>query len=189
MSSVQDKIDKFRLNCYEMATHEENELSFAIDEKINKNIEDEIDLYQKEANAKYEKKSKKLEQNYNCQIFDEENMARHAVIDAENEIKNDLKRTVTGKIKEFVNSEAYKNFLIKNISNALNKLRIEDGDVVKINITNEDFNKYKDEIKNQFNFEIGEISDKNIGGAICINESKNISINNTLKILIEENVS
>ena len=115
-------------------------------------------------------------------------MARHAVIDAENEIKNDLKRTVTGKIKEFANSEAYKNFLIKNISNALNKLRIGDGDVVKINITNEDFNKYKDEIKNQFNFEIGEISDKNIGGAICINESKNISINNTLKILIEENV-
>lgn len=188
MSSIQDKIDIFRSNCYEMAKDEANELSISIEEKINKNIEEEVELYKQESNKKYEKKSRKLEQNYNCQIFKEENIAKHSIIDAENKIKNDLKITVTNKIKDFVNSEDYKSFLINNISSALDKLKIENGDVIKINITNNDFEKYKDEIKGQFDFEVLEISNKNIGGSICVNESKNISINNTLKILIEENL-
>lgn len=188
MSSIQDKIDTFRLNCYEMATNDANKLSETIEEKINKNIKEEIELYKEEASRKYEKKYKKLEQSYNCQIFDEENMARHAIMDVEDTIKKDLKDTVTEQIKKFVNSEIYKSFLFKNISSAINKLNIENGNIIKINITGNDFNKYKDEIKDKFNFEVDAISNRNIGGSICINESKNISINNTLRILIEENL-
>ena len=188
MSSIQDKIDTFRLNCFEMATNEANQLSASIEERINKNIKDEIELYTKESNERYEKKSKKLEQNYNCQIFDERNTARHAIIDAENEIKNDLKNTVTDKIKAFVNSEDYEKYLINNITSALNKLKIENGDIVKINITECDFNNYKTKINDNFSYVVDKISNKNIGGSICVNESKNISIDNTLKTLIEENL-
>lgn len=188
MSSIQDKIDTFRLNCYEMATNDANELSETIEEKINKNIKEEVELYKEKSNRKNEKKYRKLEQNYNCRIFDEENMARHAIMDVEDMIKKDLKDTVTEQIKEFVNSEIYKSFLFKNISSAINKLNIEDGNIIKINITDNDFNKYKDEIRDKFNFKVDVISNTNIGGSICVNESKNISINNTLKILIEENL-
>lgn len=188
MSSIQEKIDTFRLNCYEMAVNDANELSASIEEKINKNIKDEIEVYEQEASKKCEKKSRRLEQNYNSQIFDEQNMARHAVIDAENAIKEDLRTTVTHKIKEFVNSEAYKNFLINNINKSLTKLKINGGDIIKIGITTDDFSKYKAEIEEKFNAQAEEISNKNIGGSICVNESKNISVNNTLKTLIEENL-
>ena len=35
MSSIQEKIDIFRSNCYEMAVNDANELSASIEEKIN----------------------------------------------------------------------------------------------------------------------------------------------------------
>lgn len=188
MSSIQEKIDIFRSNCYEMAVNDANELSASIEEKINKNIKDEIEVYEQEASIKCEKKTRKLEQKYNCQIFDEQNIARHAIIDAENAIKDDLRETVTHRIKEFVDSEEYKDFLINNIKTSLRKLKINEGNIIRIGVTINDFTKYKAEIEEKFNAKVEEISNKNIGGSICVNEDKNISINNTLKTLIEENL-
>ena len=60
MSSIQEKMDKFQYNCYEMAKIEANNLSQEIEEKIDKNIKDEINLYREESNEKYEKKERKL---------------------------------------------------------------------------------------------------------------------------------
>lgn len=188
MSSIQEKIDTFRLNCYEMAVNDANQLSASIEEKIKQNIKDEVELYEKEANEKCEKKLRKLEQNYNCQIFEEQNAARHSVIEAENEIKDDLKATVISKIKEFTNTQSYTNFLINNIKESLSKLKIEEEDQIKIEITTNDMSKYKKEIEEKFNAKVEEMSNKNIGGSICVNESKKISINNTLQTLIEENL-
>ena len=187
MSSIQEKIDKFQLNCYDIAKNEANKLTVEIEEKIDKNIKDEIRLYKKDSELKYERRANQIEQNYNCDVYDAENKAKHIIIEKKDNIKKDLQNEVIKRIKEFIKSYDYQYYLINNIDEAIQNLKIEEGDVVTIGITPEDYNVYQGEIKNKFGYSINTILSKNLGGSICINESKKISINNTLKTLIEEN--
>lgn len=107
-----------------------------------------------------------------------------------NEFKQSLKQDVNSKVEleicKFVDTFEYKNFLLKTIDKTLSK--INKSEDIKVYITEKDFDKFKDEIQNTFSVKVEKIENENIGGCIVIDTTNHVSINNTLKINIEEKI-
>lgn len=188
MSSVEDKVNKFREKCCQMAMNDSNVLSYKINEEIEKNIKEELAEYQEEMEKEHKKRIEKLIQNHNCEVFQIENNARYQVIKKEEELQQRMKSNIISKIKDYVKSDKYKEFLNRNICETVNNLNVKENDNVLIKLTSVDLEKYGNEMKQRFNFSFEVMPEDNIGGSIGINKTQNILIDNSLKTAIEDNV-
>ena len=186
MIDIDNKIKKFQNNCIETATREANSLKESIDNKINSKIEDEIASYREEAVRKYNRQISKLEKNYNSKIYELNNNSNISILNKRRELSDTLKLEVKLQILNFVNSDKYFEFLIDNIKSSILEIGKHGESLVKIYLTQNDKDKYENKISSYFNFDIDSISNDFIGGSICVGVTKNISIDNTLKTLIEE---
>lgn len=186
MSSNEEKLENFQKNCYDMADLESKTIMDKINNEINDDINQELKEYEKEMAKKYEEKIKRLEQKYNTDIFNLNNDARYKVVEKENEAKNEIKREVVKKIMLFKQTDEYFAFLTRNINQAMENLKIENGDNVKLYLVKSDIEKYKEPLQSQFGYEFKLLDEENIGGSKCVNETKKIAIDNTLKTLINE---
>lgn len=188
MVDIENKIIKFQNNCIETATREANSLKEIINDKVNSKIEDELASYREEALKKYNRQVDKLEKSYNSKIFELNNNYKIAILNKQKQLLQNLKLEVTLQVLNFVNSDKYLEFLIQNIKHSILELGKQGESLVKIYITQNDKDKYENKIYSCFNFDIDVISNDFIGGSICVGSTKNISIDNTLKTLIEEQV-
>ena len=185
MDDIKQKLKRFEESCLNTARIEAEETVSQIDKKISENIKQDIQEYEEEKQKEYEKKIIKLEHNYNSKIFQLNNDARHAILQKEEELKKEMLSEIVDKLRVFVGSEKYEEFLIKNINKSKEKLNFENADEISIYVTRNDKEKYGAKLKDVFSCNLYGIDDSYIGGAICTNETKKISVDNTIKELLE----
>lgn len=186
MSSIDEKIKKFKETCSYMASEESKILSNQIDEEIEKNIKEEIAEYEAERKKEHLKKMERLEQKHNTELFQTDNNARYEILKKEKELKEKLYNKIINKIVEFTNGNKYKDFLNKNIKQTIVNLKIEEGNDAVLRITKKDMEKFGKELKSNYDVKFETIEDSNYGGSIGINTSKQILIDNSLKTQVEE---
>ena len=189
MSTISEKISKFKETCSQMAINESNVLTNTINEEIEKNIKEEVLEYEKEKKKEHIKKIERLEQKHNSEIFQTENNARYEVLKKEDELKERLYNKVLNKIVEFTKGNEYKEYLKKNIEQTINSLNVEENDRINIKITNKDMNLFGKDLSSKYNIQFETIEDSYIGGSIGINSDKQILIDNTLKTQIEDSLN
>lgn len=190
MDSIDDKLKKFQKNCYDMATEDANNISSHIESLISANTNEKIKVYEEKYKKDYEKKAQKLEQDYNSKIFNLANKTKHDILELNEKYINNLKDMVQKEILKFVVSSNYYDFLEKNVEQSLDKLNITPSDNITIQINKKDFLKYNKKLKDKFNYKIENLTNKKIiGGSICINCTKQILIDNSLDIIIDEKIN
>lgn len=190
MDSIDDKLKKFQKNCYDMATEDANNISSHIESLISANTNEKIKVYEEKYKKDYEKKAQKLEQDYNSKIFNLANKTKHDILELNEKYINNLKDMVQKEILKFVVSSNYYDFLEKNVEQSLDKLNITPSDNITIQINEKDFLKYNKKLKDKFNYKIENLTNKKIiGGSICINCTKQILIDNSLDIIIDEKIN
>lgn len=186
MIDINKKIDKIEKNCYETARKEYKFLKEENDNIISEKVLDKVNSYKEELAKKYANEISKIEREYNRNLFDYEMDERVKINEFKQSLKQDINSKVELEICKFVDTFEYKNFLLKTIDKTLSK--INKSEDIKVYITEKDFDKFKDEIQNTFSVKVEKIENENIGGCIVIDTTNHISINNTLKINIEEKI-
>ena len=89
-------------------------------------------------------------------------------------------------LEKFTNSNEYENYLINNIDITLKN--IQNHENATIFITEKDYKKYGEFIKNKYNLNIETMDNDHIGGIIIVDKFSKISIDNTMKNAIEEKI-
>lgn len=186
MIDINKKIDKIEKNCYETARKEYKFLKEENDNIISEKVLDKVNSYKEELAKKYANEISKIEREYNRNLFDYEMDERVKINEFKQSLKQDVNSKVELEICKFVDTFEYKNFLLKTIDKTLSK--INKSEDIKVYITEKDFDKFKDEIQNTFSVKVEKIENENIGGCIVIDTTNHVSINNTLKINIEEKI-
>lgn len=186
MSSIKEKIKKFETNCLDMSDIESRNLEEQIEKEIEEKIKEEIEEYKKDVSSTLERKIRRLEKNYNSEVFEINNDARKKIIEKKEELNKEIKEELKSKMIKFTDQKEYETFLTNNIKQAIKILNLKENDILEIGLTSKDTNKFQNIIKEQFKADIFIINDKYIGGAICNNVTQNISVNNTLDTISEE---
>lgn len=186
MIDINKKLDKIEKNCYETARKEYKFLKEENDSIIFEKALDKVNSYKEELAKKYTNEISKIEREYNRNLFDYEMNERVKINEFKQNLKEDINSKVELEICKFVDTFEYKNFLFKTIEKTLSK--ISKNEYIEVYVTEKDFNKFKDEIKSNFNIKLEKIENENIGGCIVIDTINHISINNTLKTNIEEKI-
>lgn len=186
MIDVNKKLDKIEKSCCEIAKKENSFLKEENDNIISEKVLEKVNLYKEELAKKYISEMNKIERDYNRNLFDYEINERIKINDFKQILKDSINSKVENELLIFVNSFEYKDYLFKIINKTLEK--IEANEHTKIYVTEHDFDRFKEDIKNTFFLEVDKISNENIGGCVIINSINKVSINNTLKTNIEEKI-
>lgn len=186
MIDVNKKLDKIKKSCCEIAKKENSFLKEENDNIISEKVLEKVNLYKEELAKKYISEMNKIERDYNKNLFDYEINERIKINDFKQILKDSINSKVENELLIFVNSFEYKDYLFKIINKTLEK--IEANEHTKIYVTEHDFDRFKEDIKNTFLLEVDKISNENIGGCVIINSINKVSINNTLKTNIEEKI-
>ena len=147
MDVINQKLKKFEESCLNTARMDAEETVNQINNKISENIKQEIQDYEEEKQKEYEKKIIKLEHNYNSKVFQLNNDAKHAILQKKEELKKEIMTEIVEKLKVFVQSEKYEEFLIKNINKSREKLNIENTDKISIYLTKNDKKRYETKLE------------------------------------------
>lgn len=187
MENVSQIIEKFKMSCFNMANNEAEEMSRQIEASLNENINQEIKEYEKEKQKEYEKKLIKLEHNFNSDVYEANYKAKQAVMKKKEELEEEIKKEFTDIVNVFLASDKYENFLISNIHQAMQNLKVDSSDEISIYIIKKDKEKFESRLKKIFECNVLELEDSYIGGALLVNETKNILVNNTIAEQINSN--
>ena len=166
-----------------MANNEANEMSKQIDFSLNENINQEIKEYEKEKQKEYEKKLIKLEHNFNSCIYEANYKAKQKLNQRKKEFEEEIKKEFIKIVEIFMDSDQYEEFLIKNIRQAMERLNIETNDEISIFVIKKDKERFEKKIQKIFECSVLELEDSYIGGALLVNQTKNILVNNTIAII------
>ena len=189
MNDIKNKIEELREDCIREANIEADEMNKNIDEKIENDIKEQLDEYSKKQRIRYDREMKGFEKQYNIKKYELEKNSKMNLLEKQKEIIIDLINSVEKKMKDFVHSEKYFDYLVKNINNSLNKIGSKTNSVI-IYITDYDYNRYSNMLSASFkDYTIKTISDKNIGGCKCLDKDSNIIIDNTISLLIRERIN
>ncbi len=183
MSSIDEKFGKFERSCLDMARLEAYELKVNMNKKIQERIEDEVNQYKKDADNKYVNKLNKMEKKFNSDIYVAELDYKKTILSNKYIILQDIKKEVQNKLKIFVNSNEYLEYLEKNIISVMENLQ---GDSYEIYITENDYNKYKDIITQKYNCTLKIAENEIIGGCLAIDKLNNVAIDNSIRNCLEE---
>ncbi len=165
-----------------------------LEEQYNAKLQKSKDEVDKEAKSIIETARKKVEagrleiQSKTKIIIKKESM------EVKEKYFNILMSHLKDKLDEFVVSEMYKNYLLKNIYQFNQEIKSINGDELLIYLTKKDNEKFssliKQEIDSTHNFKsiiFKEIDDSIIGGIIIDFPQKNLRIDMTVKSVLEEN--
>ena len=105
------------------------------------------------------------------------------------EITEDFKKELENKIIQFVSSEKYRDFLMKNILFTIKNMEESNMDNIHLFITNNDIANYGELIKDKIKLsKIEVMDDENLGGCQILNKKSKVMIDNTLKLAINEQI-
>ena len=188
MNDIKSKLEDLRADCIMQAKNEADEMNRNIDEKVENDIKEQIEEYSKKQKIRFDREIKGLEKQYNTKKYELEKNSKMNLIKKQKEIIFDLINSVEMKMKDFVQSEKYFDYLINNINNSLNKIGSKSNNVI-IYITNYDNSRYSNILLENFkDYTIETISDNNIGGCKCLDKNSNVIIDNTISLLIREKI-
>lgn len=186
MIEVDKKIEKIKKNCLETAKKENVALKQENDSICNQKVDEMINDYKDELSKKYSNDLNKIEREYNKNLFDFEMQERMKLNNIKKEVQNKITEEVMNELEKFTNSNEYENYLINNIDITLKN--IQNHENATIFITEKDYKKYGEFIKNKYNLNIETMDNDNIGGIIIVDKFSKISIDNTMKNAIEEKI-
>ena len=190
MGTVNEKLAKFKIDCINQASKDAEDLQLKLRNEINLQVSEELEPFNKKQEIKFNKSMKNLEKEFRANCYKLEVDARQQIIQRQDEIKADFKKSLEDKILKFVKTKKYETFLIKSIVETMNKIeRFNNNKDMVLYLTKRDKKNYEDIINKTFdNIKIETIDDSYIGGCKCINKESNIYVDNTLKLAIEEQV-
>ena len=189
MDEPKEMLEELREGCIMQAKQEANEMSQQIDQKMEQEIQEQMDEYEKKQNFRLQRELKRLEKKFNSQKFEIDKEAKVAFLEKQNDIRKACIQAIEEKMKNFVQTEEYREFLLKNIRSAIEKTNGDENGhhFVKISITEQDNEKYANDIKQVFpDIELATIPNRWIGGCQCFHKISNVMIDNTIKSLIQE---
>ena len=184
---IDKKIEKIEKSCMESAKRELKELEDENNSRVDNEVETRINEYKDELALRYTEELKKLEREYNKKTYEYEMSSRVKINKFKENLKSDITNRVTNEIWLFVDSNQYEDYLYNSIDKVL-KEKSFDVTSSKVFITDKDYERFSENIKNRFKVEIEKISNENIGGCIIINSNLNISVDNTIRTTIEEKI-
>ena len=182
--NIEEKLIDFKNSVEELSNKDFLEIKKKVEAEINDSISQEIQKYEKKKQAIYDKNAQNMEKNCNKKIYNYEIDCKKKIIAEEKMLREKIKERCIAKLKEFVNQEQYKEYLVNNINTTFYK--IEDKNLVDIYLTKNDIEKYGDEFRITYNSRIIEMPDSYIGGCIVANETKGVFIDNTLLNMLNE---
>ena len=139
---------------------------------------------------RFEREMNKIEKDYYAQRFSLETEVKQKLIDKEKEIQEKYKLELENMIKTFINSKDYEKYLKKNIEKSLEQIQEKkDSKGIVIYLTKNDKKEYSENLKKEYpNIKIELMEEENLGGSQCYCKKKNIFIDNTLKLAVQEQV-
>ncbi len=192
MSSVNEKLAKFKYDCINQAKKDAEDLQLKIKEQIDSQVSEELKEYYEKQEIKFNRSLKNLEKEFHANCYLLETEAKQKVIQRQEEIKKDFKLSLKKKVEDFANGSEYEKYLFKNIDSTMKKINADKTNLnnITLYLTDRDKNKFQDRLSKIYQGIIIEIiDDENIGGCRCFNREANIFIDNTLKLGIEEQVN
>ena len=181
---IKEKVAVFEESCKKMLRIDVSKLNSEIDTDIEKQIEDEVNEYQDKEEMTYNKKVEKLEKDFNKQIYSMELESKKEVLNQKKIMQKDLKKEVTLQLQRFVAAPEYKECLLKRIDETIAKIDNTQNSI--LSITENDKEKYGDEIKAKYNIILNNLDNKYIGGCILENNIQGLYIDNTILNSINE---
>ena len=112
---INDKLHEFEESLEEYANRDYKQIELDVEDEIRTAIEQEISEYEAKKQANYDKNIQKLEKDYNKKIYNYEINCKKEIIDEEKRIKNEIKNDAIKLLKDFTQSDKYKEYLEKNI--------------------------------------------------------------------------
>lgn len=183
MIKINLKIEKIQKNCIETAKKELSVLKEENNLLCNEQISKMIEEYKEQLSTKYSNEINKIEREYNRNLFDYEAEGNVYVNKFKSKLFINIKSKIIEELESFTKSKEYKNYLYKNIRTTLKNIN---GENFTIYITERDFEKFGVELSKDFAMNFSKIKNDNIGG--CKIKNDKISIDNTIKIIIEEKI-
>lgn len=183
---VDKKIEKIEKTCYELAKKEQKDLKDNNDNNSNEKIALMIEEYKENLSKKYVDELSKINRENKRELFDFEKEEKMKVKQLKIDLTNNLLLKITNEFESYTNTDEYKQYLLNNIQNTLRKFKSANDCIIYI--TQKDYDKFSLEIQNTYNLKIEKMENENIGGCIIVNNVEKISIDNTLKTNIQEEI-
>ena len=112
---INDKLHEFEQSLEEYADRDYKQIELNVEDEIKSAIEQELAEYEAKKQANYEKNVQKVEKDLNKKIYNYEINCKKEIIDEEKRLKNNIKDEVIKLLKDFTESDKYKNYLEKSI--------------------------------------------------------------------------
>ena len=181
------KLEKIEKNCYEIARKQLKEMQENNDKVIAEGVEAKLDEYKNSLAVKFEDESKRLKRDFNREVYEFEMSTKARINSFKKQMKDNMFNRVEASITAFVDSDEYKGYLLNNIKASFEKHSLDSNEVT-IFITEKDFGKFGEEIKETFKSNVETIPNENIGGSIVIDRNKKISVDNTIRTNIIDKI-
>ena len=181
------KLEKIEKNCYEIARKQLKEMQESNDKVIAEGVEAKLDEYKNSLAVKFEDESKRLKRDFNREVYEFEMSTKARINSFKKQMKDNMFNRVEASITAFVDSDEYKGYLLSNIKASFEKHSLDSNEVT-IFITEKDFGKFGEEIKETFKSNVETIPNENIGGSIVIDRNKKISVDNTIRTNIIDKI-
>ena len=184
---IDKKIEKIEKSCMEIAKKELKELEEENNSRVDSEVKEKVNSYKDELASRYEEELKKINREFNKKAYDYEMNSRVKINNFKETLKKDITTKVTNGIWLFVDSEQYEEYLYASIEKVLNKVSFNTNSS-KLYLTEKDFDRFSEGIRNRFGIAIDKIPNDNVGGCVIVDNSLNISVDNTIKTLIDEKI-
>lgn len=183
--NLENKLKEFEESCLSLAATESEKLKEEIKEEIEGQMKSELDEYIERKKWSFNKTVEILEKEFMKEIFNYQTECKKEILNAKEDIYEDLKKEVIKKLEDFTKTKSYKKYLFDSIENVLQI--IDNKNDIYIGITSKDYKKYKEKIEKEKKINLIEIDNKYIGG--CTLRTSEIFIDNTLLNNLEEKMA
>lgn len=198
MTDITKKIEKIEKNCIDTAKKELALLKNKNDQISEEKISEKVNNYKTELAEKYQEELNKLKREFNKNIFDYEIEGKKKVSEKREELLQKIENRIVEEFKNFVNTPEYDKFLESKIQEAKTPEIYFQPVEYTIYITENDYNKYYEKIRNtelfsqdmnsKSNVTIERISNSYIGGCIILDRKSNMYIDNTIRTDISQKI-
>ena len=112
---VNEKLERFGQSLEDVSNKEYREIEKIVEQEIKSGIEQEITEYENKKQINYEKTIQRVEKDYNKKVFSYELNCKKQIIDEGKKLKEKIKTEAICKLRDFINTEKYKDVLINSI--------------------------------------------------------------------------
>lgn len=112
---INTKLQQFNRSLKQMVGKEYEIREKNVKQEIKSGMEQEITEYEAKKQANYEKNKQRIEKDYHKKVYQYELQCKKEIIEEENNIKQQIQKEATMRLKEFLKTEDYQNFLFQCI--------------------------------------------------------------------------